>query len=49
MDVHGDLSDYLKQMGIPKEETETYDKVNLEVKHKQIKKKKKKNDLFGDE
>jgi len=49
MDVHGDLSDYLKQMGISEEEAESYDKVNTEVEQKQTKKKKKKIDLFEDE
>ena len=49
MDVHGDLSDYLKQMGITEEEAEHYTKIDGVVDTKSTKKKKKKTELFEED
>ena len=49
MDVHGDLSDYLKQMGITEEEAEHYTKIDDVVDTKSTKKKKKKTELFEED
>lgn len=48
MDVHGNMSDYLKQMGISDEEAESYKKI-AESESTKIKKRKKKVDIFEDE
>lgn len=47
MDVHGDLSDYLKQMGITEDEAENYKQMDEQEEVKPTKKKKSKKDLFS--
>jgi hypothetical protein len=49
MDTHGDLSDYLKQMGISEDEVENYNKIDEVVDTKSTKKKKKKTELFEED
>lgn len=49
MDTHGDLTDYLKQMGISEDEAEYLQKTDPITPPKQTKKKKRKIDLFEDE
>jgi len=49
MDVHGDLSDYLKQIGISEEEADHYNNLDKTVEPKTSKKKKKKTELFEEE
>jgi len=49
MDVHGDLSDYLKQMGISEDEADNFNKLEEKTQPKASKKKKKKSDLFEEE